>query len=379
MKQQLLLVVLLVFVAAAGFLFVKNFSRETVWRPGTPLDKERVKVGVIFFSDAANATSGYTYAHDMGIREMQRAVGLRDDQIIRKYNVSDLSKSEIEHAMRECVSDGANIIIATSWGYMDICERMAVEFPGVIFAHASGFKRNETNFTNYFGRFYQPRYLSGIAAGLVTTSNKIGYVAAMGRDNSEVTCGLDAFAIGVESVNPDARIYVRVTNRWFDPKGEAQAARYLIENGVDIIAQDTDTPNPQIEAQAAGILGIGYNNDMKSDAPKATITSVVWNWSAYYIPLLESVIDGTFTTKPYYGGIKEGLADLSPLDESLVPPGVAKAVAAARERMESGEFDVFEGVMETNDGRLVGAEGQRLSDKEITGGMNWYYRNIIEP
>jgi basic membrane protein A len=190
---------------------------------------------------------------------------------------------------------------------------------------------------------------------------------------------LDAFALGVESVNPDARIYVKMTNRWFDPMGEAQAARSLIADGADVIAQHCNTPNPQIEAQASGVWGIGYNSDMKDDSPQAVITSVIWNWGAYYTHLLESVIDGSFTTKPYYGGINDGVVDLSPLDESLVPPGVAEVVAAAREKMRGAGFDVFEGVMETNNGSVVGKEGGTLSDEEIKSGIHWYYRNVIEP
>jgi basic membrane protein A len=120
LKKYILPFVLLLFLAAAGFIFGTNFTefhRETAWRPGTPLDKERVKVGIIYIADAANTTNGYTYAHDIGIREVQRELGLRDDQIIRRYNVSDLDKSAAEHAIRECIADGANIIIATSWDY----------------------------------------------------------------------------------------------------------------------------------------------------------------------------------------------------------------------------------------------------------------------
>ncbi|MDR3322332.1 MAG: BMP family ABC transporter substrate-binding protein [Synergistaceae bacterium] len=379
MKKWILVLIALLVLAGGGFLITRVMDGRAEWRPGAPLDKERVKIGVIHISDVENAASGYAYAHDIGIREMQSEIGLRDDQIIRKFNVSDTNLAATEHAMRECVSDGANIIIATSWSHMDVCEKLAGEFPGVVFANATGIRHNETNFTNYFGRIYQPRYLSGIVAGLVTVTNKIGYVAAMGRDNSEVTSGLDAFAIGVESVNPDARIYVRVTNRWFDPRGEAQAASSLIADGADVIAQHCNTPSPQIEAQASGVLGIGYNSDMKGDAPRATVTSVVWNWGVYYVYLVRSVIEGSFTTAPYLGDSVDGIVGITPLDESLISPGVMEAVDIARVALERGEFDVFEGVMETNDGRAIGTEGQRLSWPEIADGIHWYYRNVIEP
>jgi basic membrane protein A len=349
------------------------------WRPGRPLAKELLKVGVIHISNVEDANSGYAYAHDMGIKEMQRRIGLKDEQIIRKLNVPDSDPAAIEHFMREGIAQGANVIIATSWNYRNVCEKLAREFPGVVFVNATGDKRNETNLTHGFGRIYQPRYLSGIVAGLRTRANQICYVAAMGKDNSEVTGGLNAFALGVESVNPAARVHVRVTHRWFDPEGEAMAARQLMEDGCDVIAQHCDTTGPQIEAQKAGKWSIGYNSDMRGEAPRAVMTSVVWNWGVYYTRLAQSILDGTFTTQPYLGDLKDGMVGITPFNEELAPTGAAEAVDAARKRMESGEFDVFEGALETNTGRVVGAAGARLSYEEIASGMNWYYRNVIEP
>ncbi|MDR2050619.1 MAG: BMP family ABC transporter substrate-binding protein [Deltaproteobacteria bacterium] len=347
--------------------------------PGKPLDKGQVRIGVIHVSNPNQETSGYAYAHQQGIRRMQRELGLRDDQIILKINISDTNQAETELAIRECIADGANVIIATSWWHMDVCEKLAPEYPGVIFANATGTKHNDTNFTNYFGRMYQARYLSGIVAGLRTRARKIGYVAAMGKENSEVSGGLNAFALGVESVNPKARIYVRVLHRWLDPTGESQAARLLIEEGCDVIAQHCNTPNPQIEAQKAGVWGIGFNSDMEADAPEAVIVSAVWNWGVYYTHLVRSVMDGSFTTTPYEGSIDDGMVELTPFNEALLPAGAAEAVASARIRITSGNFGVFDGEMRTNDGKIVGKPGTTLPDSEIIGDMNWYYHNIIEP
>jgi basic membrane protein A len=259
---------------------------------------------------------------------------------------------------------------------MDVCEKMAVEHPNVIFAHASGYKYNENNFTNYFGRIYQARYLAGIVAGLKTETDKVGFVAAQDISNSEVTGGLNAFALGVESVNPEARIYVYVTNSWFDPFGERRAAQKLIAEGCDIIAQHCDTSEPQAAAGQAGVWGIGYNVDMSGYAPDAVLTSVIWNWSAYYTFLVGSVIDGSFTTEPFFGGLADGMVGIAPLNLALAAPGTQEAVDGAKARIFDGSFHVFDGVMETNDGRKVGTEGGTLSDSEITSGINWYYRNI---
>jgi len=350
-------------------------EEKVVWTPGSPLDKSAVKVGIIYLDEAV---SGWSYSHELGIREAQRVFPLNDDQIIRKLNVSEEDTGSIEHAISEAIAEGANIIIAPSWGFMDVCEKMAAEHPLVIFAHASGYKHNDSNFTNYFGRLYQARYLTGIAAGLKTETGKVGFVAAQGLSNAEVTGWLNAFAMGVESVNPEARIYVSVTNSWYDPAGERRAAQKLIAEGCDVIAQHCDTAEPQIEAEKAGVWGIGNNIDMSGEAPDAVLTSAIWNWGSYYTFLIGSVINGSFTTEPYYGGLADGMVDIAPLAPALTTPGMAEAVAEAKERIIKGSIIVFEGVMETNDGQKIGTAGEPLSDDEITTGINWYYRNIIE-
>ncbi|MEF9954369.1 MAG: BMP family ABC transporter substrate-binding protein [Clostridium sp.] len=338
--------------------------------------KEDLKVGVIHIGNPADG-SGYSFAHDQGIVEMQKTLGLEDGQIIRKNNVADDDQTAIETAMRECVEEGCQIIFATSWGYMDACEALAEEYPEVIFSHATGYKANGTNFNNYFGRVYQSRYLSGIAAGLKTKSNKVGYVGAWGKDNAEVTGGCNAFAMGVNSVNPEAEVYVKTTSSWYDPEGEKQAAVALINEGCDVIGQHCDTPNPQLAAEEAGVFGVGYNSDMSKDAPKAVLTSTVWNWGAYYTTAVQSLMDGAWTGANYFGGLKEGLVDLAPLSD-LCAEGTKEKVEEAKAKIISGEWDVFDGVIECNDGTTVGTEGQPMPDADITGNIHWYFKNIVE-
>ena len=337
--------------------------------------KEDIKVGVIHITDPAEG-SGYTYTHDLGIQGMQKNIGLEDSQIVRKNNVNDTDATAIENAIRECIEEGCNVIFATSWGFMDTCEALADEFPEVIFSHGTGYKSNGTNFNNYFGRIYQARYLAGVAAGLKTQSNKLGYVAAMGQENSEVTGGVNAFAMGAYSVNPDCEVYVKVTNSWFDPEGETQAAQALVDLGCDVIAQHCDTPNPQTVAEQNGVWGVGYNSDMAKDAPGAVLTSVMWDWSVYYTQAVQSVIDGTWSGENYFGGMADGLVNIAELSD-LCAEGTKEAVDAAREQITKEGFNVFDGVIETNDGSTVGEEGGTLSDADITGNMNWYFKNVV--
>lgn len=339
-----------------------------------PVAKEDLKVGVIHIGDPADG-AGYSYAHDLGIVGMQQTIGLDDSQIIRKNNVSDSDAVAIRTAIEECLEEGCQIIFGTSWGYMDTMEQLAAEYPEVIFSHCSGYKSNGTNFNNYFGRIYQARYLAGVAAGLKTQSDKIGFVAAMGKDNSEVTGGINAFAMGIESVNPDAKVYVKVTNSWFDPTLEQQAAESLLDMGCDVIGQHADTTAPQLAAEARGVWGCGYNSDMTKDAPAAHLTAPIWNWGAYYTSSVQSVIDGTWTGENYFGGMEEGLVAVSPLSEN-VAEGTKEAVNEAQLKILAG-FKVFEGNIVDNEGNQICTEGNSLADSDITGKMNWYYKNVV--
>ncbi|MDR2583717.1 MAG: BMP family ABC transporter substrate-binding protein [Fibromonadaceae bacterium] len=369
---------ILIIVAIILSLSLLSCKKES-WKPGIPISKENIKIGVVHITDPFSENSGYSYAHQKGIYEMKKNLSLADSQIIYKVHIDDADLISVENAHRELIVHGANIIFSTSWGYMDICEKLAKEFPSVVFAHATGNKYNKTNFTNYFGRVYQARYLSGIVAGLKTKTNKIGFVAAQGNENSEVTGGLNAFALGVEKVNPEARIYVKVTHSWFDPMGEAFAARTLIAEGCDVIAQHSDTSTPMIEAERAGVWGIGYNTDMSVDAAGAVLTSVIWHWNAYYTALVQSVIDGSFTTTPWFGSLKDRVVDLVPLNKKIpFSDETSRILEEERQLIESGAYDVFSGVMKTNKGKSVGIEGKKLTDDEIRSGINWYYHTVVE-
>lgn len=338
------------------------------------ISKDEIKIGVLYITDPGEG-SGYSYTHDLGIQGMQSNLDLSDDQIDRKI-VADSDKEEISAAIEECVSDGCNVIFTTSWGYMEATSEMAEKYPDIYFSHGTGYMSNGKNFNNYFGRIYQARYLSGIVAGMNTKSNKIGYVAAQGIDNSEVTGGIDAFAIGVQSVNKDAKIYVAVTNSWYDPDKEKEESKKLLDMGCDVMAQHCDTPYPLTLAQEYGVYGIGYNSDMSKEIPDTCLCSVIWNWSAYYTAAVDSIIKGTWDGQNYYGGMKEGLVEITDLGSSCTK-GTQEKVSEASAAILDGSCNVFDGELKTNTGETVGSEGSTLDDATITGGINWYYENVV--
>lgn len=374
---SLLLVVVMTFALAACGNPSDTSGEGTVKREKagqTPIKKENLKIGVIHIGDPADG-SGYSYTHDIGIQKMQEELGLEDSQIIRKNNIADTDSAATKTAIEECIAAGAQVIFGTSWGYMSTMKDLADKYPKVIFSHGTGNTNNGSNMNNYFGRIYQARYLTGIVAGMKTESNKVGYVAAMGDTNSEVTGGINAFAMGVKSVNPDAEVYVKVTNTWFDPNLEKQAAEALLDEGCDVIAQHQDTTAPQLAAQTKGVWSIGYNSDMSKDAPNACLTSAVWNWGVYYTMATKQVLEGKWTNENYFGGMDDDLLGISPLS-SFCAEGTQEKVDEVTAKIKDGSFKVFEGEIKNNKGEVVCEAGKSLTDEDITSKMNWYFENV---
>lgn len=396
MKKVLSILLALVMVvlcfAACGNTQDADQGDKTQTATIAAIPKDQLKIGVIHIGDPADG-SGYSYTHDLGIQGMQKNLGLSDDQIVRQLNIFDDNTTAIKNAIEDCIAQGCNVIFGTSYGYMDTMEALANEHPDVIFSHGTGYKSNGSNLNNYFGRIYQARYLAGIAAGLKTKTNKIGYVSAFGTDLAETCSGINAFALGVQSVNPDAVVYVKELKSWFDPANETAYAEALINMGCDVISQHCDTANPQIAAEKAGVFGCGYNSDMTKDAPKAHLTATIWNWDVYYTAAVQAVIDGKWVEfGNYYKGVKEGLCDVSPLSANCVP-GTQEKIDAVKALYNDGSWDVFTGVklsfdennnviktdaaLKDNTGKeIVPAGGPSVEDSVITGSMNYFVEGV---
>lgn len=335
-----------------------------------PVAKEDVKVGFIYVGGVED--KGYTYAHHQGTLGMMETLGLTEDQVFWLTDVPE--DSSAADAIDELIDLGCNIIFGNSYGYMDYFEEAAEDNPEVIFSHCSGFKSNDTNFNNYFGAIYQARYLSGIVAGLKTEKNLIGYVAAM--PTPEVIGGFNAFALGVQSVNPEAKVIVKYTNSWYDVTVERQTAEALLDLGCDVLGQHCDTTMPQVAAEARGVYGVGYNAAINPGEAgyNAWMTAPVWNWESVLSAEVQAVIDGTWTPENIFFGMKEGLVDLAPLSPAA-PEGSQELIDAAREKIVNGEWDVFTGPIYDNQGNLVVAEGQQLSVAEITS-LTWVVKGV---
>lgn len=323
-----------------------------------------VKAGFIYVGPTGDG--GWSYAHEMARQYVVEQLGI---ETLYKESVEE--GPDVENVMKDMIDQGANIIFATSFGYMDYMEKMSLEYPEVKFMHCSGYKMTE-NMGNYFGRIYEPRYLSGMVAGLKTESNVIGYVAAF--DIPEVVRGINAFALGVQAVNPDAVVKVRWTNTWYDPAREYEAARALLDEGADVIAQHQDTAGPQQAAQERGVWSIGYHSDMSEAAPDAYMTAPVWNFGPYYVEQIQKVIDGTWAPESYWGSMEDGIVALAPLTENA-PEGAQAVIDEAQAKIKSGELKVFSGPIKDQEGNVRVAEGELMTDDELLS-FDWFVQGV---
>lgn len=364
MKKSLNLI-LVVFMIVA-LIATGCGAKQEAPAPTPEPEKPKYKAGFVYVGPIGDG--GYTYAHNEGRKYLEEQLKI---ETIYKESVPETQ--EVEKVINDMIDQGANIIFATSFGFMDYVEKVAKNHPDVKFFHCSGYKTGP-NMTNYFGKIEEARYLSGIVAGMKTKANKIGYVAAF--NIPEVVRGINAFALGVQSVNPKATVEVVWTQTWYDPAKEKEAAKALLAKGVDVIAQHQDTAGPQQAAEEKGVWSIGYNTDMTSTAPKAHMTSPVWNWGTYYVKAVQSVMDGTFKPEPYLGDLKEGLVDLSPLTD-IAPAGAKEKVEQAKADIISGKYKLFTGPIKDNTGALRIKEGETMSLEDQYSNFDWFVEGVI--
>lgn len=322
-------------------------------------------VGFIYVGPIGDG--GYTYAHDQGRLYLEKELGVKT--IIQE---SVPEGPEVEKVIASMVDQGAKVIFATSFGYMDYVEKMSKQFPDVKFLHCSGYKSTE-NMNNYFGRMEEPRYLSGVVAGMKTKTNKLGYVGAF--EIPEVVRGINAFTLGAQSVNPDVTVEVVWTHTWYDPAKEKEAAIALLDKGIDVIAQHQDTAGPQQAAEERGAWSIGYNTDMSAKAPKAYMTAPVWNWGPYYVDQVKKVIDGTWKAENYWGNMKDGVVELAPLTANA-PEGAQAKVDELTAKIKDGSLNVFQGPIMDQDGKEKIAAGAAVTDEEQLN-MAWFVKGVI--
>jgi basic membrane protein A len=328
---------------------------------------DAIKVAFVYVGPIGDA--GWTKKHDDGRLELEAALG---DKVETTYLESVPEGAESEAVFERLAREGNKIIFGTSFGYMDQMLAAAAKYPDVVFMHATGYKTSD-NMGTYFGAAEEARYLTGMAAGAVTKSNTIGYVAAF--PIPEVLRGINAFTLGARSVNPDVKVEVVWTSTWLDPTVEKEAAQSLLNGGADVIAQHQDTPSAGEAAQAAGGSWVGYNDDMSRFAPDAWLTAPVWDWGPFYIKTVEEVMAGTWKTEQYYGNMADGLVNIAPVSDK-VPQAVRAQIEEMRAKIISGEFAPFTGPIKKQDGSVAYADGVKAELGELLS-MDYFVEGVV--
>lgn len=339
---------------------------------GTPSGvgaSEPLKVAFVYIGPPGDG--GYTFEHDKGRKAVESSLG---DKVKTTFVENVPETADAERVFEDLAKKGNKVIFGTSFGYMDAMVAVAKRHPDVTFMHATGFK-TEQNLGTYMGRNHQGFYVAGTAAGEQlkgSASNTVGFVAAF--PIPEVIRAINAFTLGARSVNPTAKVKVVWTNTWFDPTKEKDAANALLALGVDGIAMYQDSPAPLVAAQEAGKFAVGNNSDAREHAPKAFLTAPVWNWGAYYTKAVQQVLDGNWKSDQYWGSMSEGIVDVAPVADWAKPEAKA-SLEAAKQKMLSGQLEVFAGPIKDQFGAEKVKAGEALSDAEQLE-MMWFVEGV---
>jgi basic membrane protein A and related proteins len=333
---------------------------------GAAVAQAPLKVAFVYVSPVGDA--GWTYQHDQGRKEMEKAL---PGKVETKFVENVPEGADAERVIRELASSGNKLIFTTSFGYMNPTIKVATQFPNTDFEHATGYKTAK-NVGIYNARFYEGRYLCGVIAGKMTKSNVAGYVAAF--PIPEVVQGINAFTQGMRSVNPKAELKVIWTNSWYDPGREREAANTLISQGADVLTHHTDSTAVVQAAEEKGKYAFGYHSDMSKYGAHAHLTATTHQWGAYYTTIAQEVIAGNWKPESVWGGIKDGMIKLAPLNPA-VPTDVATLVAAKEKDIAAGKLHPFQGPVKDNSGKERVAAGKTMSDDELQK-MDFYVEGV---
>ncbi|NKB50309.1 MAG: BMP family ABC transporter substrate-binding protein [Alphaproteobacteria bacterium] len=325
-----------------------------------------LKVGFVYVGPIGD--HGWSYEHNQGRLALEKEFG---DKVETTFVEKVPEGADAQRVINQLATSGHDLIFTTSFGYMNPTLRVAKNHPKVRFEHATGFKRDK-NVATYSGRFYEGRHVAGLIAGKMTKTNTIGYVASF--PIPEVIRGINAVAIAARSVNPDVKIKVVWVSSWFDPGKEADAAKTMIDQGVDIIMQHTDSPAPIQVAESRGVWAVGQASNMSAFGSKAHLTAIIDNWSPYYVARTKAVLDKTWESGDTWGGFKSGMVEMAPYN-TAVPADVVALAETARKGIIDGSVHPFTGPIKDQSGKIVVPAGEVAPDGMLLG-MDFYVEGV---
>ncbi|MDM0053226.1 BMP family ABC transporter substrate-binding protein [Variovorax sp. J22R115] len=346
---------------AAACFFLPAFSQ-------TAPKADPLKIGFVYVAPITDA--GWVRQHENGRKAVETALA---GKVKTTYVENVAEGADAERVIRDLAQQGNKLIFTPSFGYMEPTMKVARDFPDVKFESITGYK-TAPNVATANARYYEGRYLAGVAAGRMTKTNVAGYVA--GFPIPEVLQGINAFTLGMRSVNPKAQVKVVWLDVWFDPPKERDAAMALFNQDVDVIAFHTASTAVMTAAQERGKMAVAYHSDMRKVAPEAQIVAVTHQWGGYYTERARAVLDSTWKSGKVWGGVKEGMIRVGDFGPK-VPKAVQDEVLARQQDIAAGKVKPFQAAADVrdNEGHVVIPKGQNLSDEQILN-MNWLVEGV---
>jgi len=351
----------------AACLFSPFHLRATEPSKAAPKATLPIKAAFVYVTPVFDA--GWTHQHDEGRKAVEKSLG----NTVKTTVVENVAEgADSERVVRDLAQQGHDIIFTTSFGYMEPTLKVAKEFPNVKFESVTGYK-TDVNVSVSNARYYEGRFLAGVAAGRMTQSNVAGYVA--GFPIPEVLQGLNAFALGMRSVNPKAEVKVIWLNTWFDPAKERDAAFTLFNQSADVITFHTASNAVMVAAQEKGKMAIAYHSNMRQVAPEAQLMAITHEWGAYYTRRVSDVQKGQWRPGNVWGGLKEGMIRVGDFGPKM-PAKVRAEVQQVQKDIAQGKRHPFDGPFSDNEGKAILATGQKLSDAQILN-MNYGVAGVV--
>lgn len=331
-----------------------------------PTQTVPLKIAFLYVSPIGDG--GWTYQHNLGRRMIQDKFG---DKVQTSYVESVPESADAERVLRDIADQGNQLIFATSFGYQEFVQKVAADTPEVNFEHATGYKTG-SNVATYDTKTFEGAYLAGIVAGGMSKTKTIGVVASV--PIPEVLRNINSFVLGAQSVDPSIKAKVVWVNEWFNPPKESEAATSLINGGVDVMYQNTNSPAVLKTAQERGVRAFSKDGDMRAFAPKAHLGSAVIDWTPYYTKVTQDTLAGKWQGGSFWWGVKEGAIDLIKIADD-VPPAILAKVAKARAGLKNDSFAVWTGPVIDNSGKEQLSAGH-VGDEAFLKGISFYVRGI---
>jgi simple sugar transport system substrate-binding protein len=312
---------------------------------------------------------GWTFAHDNARKALEQQFGAK---IVTSFVEKVPEAADAERVFRDMVGQGNKLIFGTTFGYMEPMLKVAADAKDVKFEHATGYKQAD-NMRTYDSRTYEGAYMAGVIAGKMTKSNTLGVVGSI--PIPEVIRNINSFTMGAQSVNPKVKTRVVWVNEWFNPPKETEAAQSLVNQGADVLFQNTDSSAVLQTAAKNQKLAFGWDSDMTAYAPEAHLASAIINWAPYYISAVNDALEGKWQgNQGAWWGVKEGAIDIVSISDK-VPAETKEQIDKIKTGLKDGSFVIWKGPIVGQDGKEV-LKKDEVADDKFLGGVSFYVKGV---